>query len=74
MSNPPDVIEPYPGWAHENTGAKLLGAISTITGVAFLFVVARIYSRMISIRRLSIDDYLVIFSIVSATPKTYLRS
>lgn len=43
---------------------------SVMTAVALLLVVARIMSRRLSIRKLAIDDYLVILSIVS-TPSPH---
>ncbi|KAK4232686.1 hypothetical protein C8A03DRAFT_20071 [Achaetomium macrosporum] len=62
MSQVPDSVEPYPGWAQENNGPRILAVTGTMTTLGFLFVVARISSRMISIERLGIDDYLVVVS------------
>ncbi|KAK4232889.1 hypothetical protein C8A03DRAFT_19924 [Achaetomium macrosporum] len=62
MSKVPDSVEPYPGWAQENKGPRILAVTGTMTALGFLFVVARISSRMISIKRLGIDDYLVVVS------------
>lgn len=62
---PPDFEEPYPGWAEENKGPLILGVTSAMTTLAGLFVIGRIYSRIISLRKLAIDDYIVIVCIVS---------
>ena len=68
MSNDtsPAFVEPYPGWADENKGPLILTVTGTLTGVTGLFVVGRIYSRLISQGRLAIDDYIIIICIVSA--------
>ncbi|KAL2257016.1 hypothetical protein VTK26DRAFT_773 [Humicola hyalothermophila] len=60
----PTYDEPYPGWAEENKGPLILTVTGIMTGVAFLFVFARIYSRLISLGRLGVDDYIVIICIV----------
>jgi hypothetical protein len=70
MSNTLDFVEPYPGWAEESKGRLILGVTGAMTGLAFLFVSARIYSRMISLGRLGVDDYILIISIVSASART----
>jgi hypothetical protein len=61
---PPPVVEPYPRWAAEDKRPVILGVAGAMIGLAFLFVVARIYCRLISIRRLRLDDFIVIFCIV----------
>ncbi|KAK4096009.1 hypothetical protein N658DRAFT_528045 [Parathielavia hyrcaniae] len=48
----------------ETKGPLILGVIVTMTAIAFFFVLARIYSRLISIARLGADDYLLILSIL----------
>ena len=60
-----DVEEPYPGWAEEDKGPLLLGVMGTMTGLALVFVVARVYCRLISLGRLGFDDYILILSVVS---------
>lgn len=60
----PDFVEPYPGWAREDKGPEILAVVGAMTGLAFLFVAARLSSRMIALGRLLIDDYIVILSIV----------
>lgn len=64
-----DIIEPYPGWAQEDKGTRILAVTGAMTSIAFLFVAARLYSRMISIGRMGYDDYIVIVCIVSRTPR-----
>jgi hypothetical protein len=67
MSTPPPpgpLVEPYPGFSDENQGPVILGVTTALTGLAFLFVMGRIYSRFLSLGRLATDDYIVIFSIV----------
>ncbi|KAK4184960.1 hypothetical protein QBC35DRAFT_476775 [Podospora australis] len=54
----------YPGWADENKGPTIMGVSSAMTFLALLFVVARLYSRWISMNRLFVDDYVVIFCII----------
>ena len=63
-----DVEEPYPGWAEEDNGPLLLGVMGAMTGLAIVFVVARIYSRLISLGRLGFDDYILIIAVVSPPP------
>ncbi|KAK4223429.1 hypothetical protein QBC38DRAFT_52011 [Podospora fimiseda] len=64
MSAPPPFEEPYPGWAEENKGPTIMGVTIAMTILTTMFVAARLYSRMISMGRLFIDDYIVIFCIV----------
>lgn len=54
-----------PGYAEANKGPEILIVTITLTVIALLFVAARIYSRRISMRKLAVDDYIVIFCIVS---------
>ncbi len=70
MTAPPPVVEPYPGWAAEDKRPLILGVAGTLIALAFLFVVARVYCRLISIRKLRIDDFIVIFCIVGCAPET----
>lgn len=65
-----DVKEPYPGWAEEDNGPLLMGVMGAMAGLATVFVVARIYSRLISLGRLKFDDYILIISVVSSSPRT----
>jgi len=62
-SSPPD--RP-PGYAEENKGPLILTTTSILTGIAFLFVAARIISRRISIKKIALDDYITILCIVGA--------
>lgn len=61
-------VEPYPGWAEEDNRALILGVQVSMIGLAFLFVIARLYSRMVAIGRLGLDDYIVMFCIVGGIP------
>ncbi|KAK3994302.1 hypothetical protein QBC44DRAFT_367827 [Cladorrhinum sp. PSN332] len=56
--------EPYPGWAEENKGPTIMGVTGAMTFITVMFVAARLYSRVISMGRLFVDDYVVIFSII----------
>ena len=47
-----------------NEAGAFLTIAATSTGLALVFVAARIYSRAISIRRYGVDDYLCLVSIV----------
>jgi hypothetical protein len=70
MSNP-DFVEPYPGYFKEtNKGPVVVPVVGTMTAIAGLFAAARIYSRIISLGKLAVDDYIVILGVVSAAPGT----
>ncbi|KAL2272071.1 hypothetical protein VTJ83DRAFT_1442 [Remersonia thermophila] len=71
---PPDFVEPYPGWAEENKGPLILGVTGSLTALAGLFVIGRIYSRLLSIRKLAIDDYIVIVCILLSVAYVILAS
>lgn len=70
MSTAPGFVEPYPGWAQEDRRPMTLGIMGALIGLALLFVIARVYCRFISLGRLWIDDYIVIFCIVGGAPET----
>lgn len=55
-----------PGFAEENKGPEIIIITSAMTALASIFVIGRIYSRMISIGKLGVDDYIVIGSIVGS--------
>jgi hypothetical protein len=74
MSAPTEFVEPYPGWAQENKGPLILGVTGTLTAITLFFVAGRIYSRMISLGRLGIDDYIVILCIVGGSSSGQLAS
>ena len=63
-SPPPPFVEPYPGFSAENKGPLIVIVTATLTALALLFVVARVYSRLLSAGKLAVDDYIVILSIV----------
>jgi hypothetical protein len=63
--------EPYPGYAQENKGPLILTVTATLTGLCLLFVLSRLYSRMISIGKLAVDDFVVIVCIVCPAPDSY---
>jgi hypothetical protein len=65
MGEERDLVEPNPGWARENNGPRVLGVTVTMTTLGFLFVLARIYCRFISVRKLAVDDYIVVLTTVS---------
>ncbi|KAK4039654.1 hypothetical protein C8A01DRAFT_16397 [Parachaetomium inaequale] len=64
MSLPLNIEEPYPGWAQENRAPLILGVTSAMTALALLFVVGRIYSRLIAFGGLGLGDYIVIICIL----------
>ena len=68
MSTSPGFVEPYPGWAQEDNRPEILGIGGGMIVLACFFVAARVYCRMISIGRLGIDDYIIVFSIVGGGP------
>ncbi|KAK4155443.1 hypothetical protein C8A00DRAFT_31681 [Chaetomidium leptoderma] len=55
-----------PGYAEENRGPLTLTVTTTLTSVCLLFVLGRVYSRLIWIHELAIDDWMVVGSIVLA--------
>lgn len=60
MANPSPVsVQPNSGWVHQNNGPMILAVAGTMTTLGLLFAIARIYSRLISIKKLGIDDYIV---------------
>lgn len=61
----PPLVEPYPGYAAENKGPTILGVTSAMTLLGVVFVAARVYSRVISMGKIYLDDYITLFSIVS---------
>lgn len=64
---PPPPLPPcIPGsdFANESNGPLIVGVTTALTTLALLFVIARIYSRMISVGKIAIDDWLIILSIV----------
>ncbi len=65
---PPPFVPPYPGFADENKGPLIVVVTATLTAIALLFVIARLYSRLLSMGKIAIDDYIVILSIVGLPP------
>jgi hypothetical protein len=61
---PPPFVEPYPGFSNETNGPLIVVVTTALTGLATLFVIARIYSRMISAGKIALDDWIIIVSIV----------
>ncbi|CAP71655.1 uncharacterized protein PODANS_6_40 [Podospora anserina S mat+] len=59
----PPFVEPYPGYAAENKGPTILGVTSAMTLLGIVFVAARVYSRVISMGKIYLDDYITLFSI-----------
>ncbi|KAK1756624.1 hypothetical protein QBC47DRAFT_452027 [Echria macrotheca] len=53
-----------PGYADENKGPLTLTIASVLTSLSGLFVLARLYSRHISTRKLAIDDYICVFCVI----------
>jgi hypothetical protein len=72
MAAPPGIGAPYPDRPYENRGPTMMVVASTMTSLGVLFTSARIYCRMISIKHLAVEDYIVIISAVSATAKVRL--
>jgi len=61
---PPPFVEPYPGFSNETNGPLIVAVTTALTGLATLFVIARIYSRIISAGKIALDDWIMIVSIV----------
>ncbi|KAK3331704.1 hypothetical protein B0T19DRAFT_85628 [Cercophora scortea] len=58
-----DSTEWPPGWAEENKGPRIIAITVALTFITFLFVVGRIWSRMISLGKLASDDIVCIICI-----------
>lgn len=52
---------------YESREATVLGIVCFVVSVASLAVAARIYTRAVLIKSMGVDDYMAIFSLVSAT-------
>jgi len=61
---PPPFVEPYPGYLQESRGSIIVGVTAALTVLATLFVIGRVYSRMISVGKVFIDDWIMILSII----------
>lgn len=61
---PPPFVEPYPGFSDETNGPLIVVVTTALTGLATLFVIARVYSRMLSAGKIALDDWIIIISIV----------
>lgn len=59
---PPDTS---PDYVNANKSPYIIGIICTVTGVSTLFVGARIFVRGYIMKKLQMDDYVIIFSEVS---------
>lgn len=59
---PPPFVEPYPGFNEETKGPLIVTVMSCLTGLALVFVAARLYSKSISARKMDFGDWLVIVS------------
>ncbi len=65
MVPPPGIGAPTPDWPDENRGPTLIAVTATMTALGLLFTAARVYCRMISIKRLVVEDYIAVISAVS---------
>lgn len=61
---PPPFVEPYPGFSDETNGPLIVVVTTALTGLATLFVIARVYSRMLSAGKIALDDWIIIISVV----------
>ena len=61
---PPPFVEPYPGFNQETKGPLIVAVMSSLTALALAFVLARLYSKSISSRKVDVGDWLVILSMV----------
>jgi hypothetical protein len=61
---------PYPGYENETRGPLFVGLTTALTVLATLFVAGRIYSRLISVGKVFVDDWIMILSIVRAVPRS----
>ncbi len=64
MAPPPGVGAPSPNSLLENRGPTLIAVTSAMSALSLLFVIARVYCRLISIKRLVIEDYIAILTSV----------
>lgn len=56
---------PAKGAESQDKGPAIVAAITTVTSLSTLFVIARIYTKAKIVRQFHPDDYLIIFSVVS---------
>jgi len=61
---PPPFVEPYPGFSQETKGPLIVGVMTSLTALTLFFVIARMYSKRISSRKVDVGDWLVIISMV----------
>ncbi|KAH6667783.1 hypothetical protein B0J14DRAFT_489146 [Halenospora varia] len=52
------------GLADVNKGPDILGAIATTTVLAFTIVIMRLYVRIVMIRAMGVDDYIIIAALI----------
>ncbi|KAI1323499.1 integral membrane protein [Xylariaceae sp. FL0255] len=79
MTVSPTRPEPMPSgtpewnaWAAENKGVETIVICWTVIAIATLFVIARLYVRRCIQKRLELDDYLIVASIVSPFSLSFL--
>jgi hypothetical protein len=61
----PSISELPPEIVAANKGPTIAAVISSITALATLFVVARIYVKAWMLKAVSVDDYIIVVSLVS---------
>ncbi len=67
MAPPPGVGAPSPDSLLDNRGPTLIAATSAMSALGLVFVIGRIYCRLISIKRLVVEDYIAILTTVRAS-------
>lgn len=57
------------GHPSDDKGPKILTVLWVLTGLTTVIVTARMYIRIILLRNIGIDDYLIAVSLVRTIPK-----
>jgi hypothetical protein len=51
----------------DNKGPTILTVMWAVTTVAVIFVIARVYTRIVVVKNLGVDDFLITLSMVADT-------
>ena len=61
---PPPPTDLDPDWVAEDKGPAIIATIVTVTALETLFVAARLYVRGGIMKKLQLDDYIIILALV----------
>lgn len=69
MAAPPPPEDIDPKWAAENKSPGIVASIVTVTSLSTLFTAARLYVRGWIIKKLQLDDYIILAALVSCASR-----